>query len=128
MLVNNNTHRLNNSPSTSGLSSAQTEQGHTDTRLFNTSTTALNPGAVLSLSLSPSSTIPNNLPVSWMRREMSDVNVNEDPNAGFMEVAENRERGLVGTLVAWAFNTYPQLSSSSVSISSRGQGRDSRKW
>ena len=39
---------------------------------------------------------------------MSDVKVNEDPNAGFMDVAENRERGLVGTLVAWAFITYPQ--------------------
>jgi len=102
-------------------------QGHTDTRLFKTSTTALNPGAVLILSLSPSSTIPNSFPVSWMRREMSDVNVNEDPRAGLIDVAENRERGLVGTLVAWAFITYPQLSSSSVFISSRGQGRSSRK-
>jgi len=36
---------------------------------------------------------------------MSDVNVNEDPRAGLIEVAENRERGLVGTLVAWAFIT-----------------------
>jgi hypothetical protein len=43
-----------------------------------------------------------------MRREMSDVNVNEDPNAGLIDVAENRERGLVGTLVAWALITYPQ--------------------
>jgi hypothetical protein len=102
-------------------------QRHTDTRLFNTSTTALNPGAVLILSLSPPSTIPNNFPVSWMSREMSDVNVNEDPNAGFMEVAENRERGLVGALVAWAFITYLRLSSSSVSLSFRGQGRNSRK-
>lgn len=40
---------------------------------------------------------------------MSEVNVNEDPSAGFMAVAENRERGLVGTLVAWAFITYSQL-------------------
>jgi hypothetical protein len=58
---------------------------------------------------------------------MSDVNVNEDPNAGLIDVAESRDRGLVGTLVAWAFITYPQLSSSSVSLPSRGQGRDSRK-
>jgi len=83
-------------------------QEHTDTRLFKTSTTALNPGAVLILSLSPSSTIPNSFPVSWMRREMSDVNVNEDPRAGLIDVAENRERGLVGALVAWAFITYHQ--------------------
>lgn len=41
---------------------------------------------------------------------MSDVNVNEDPKAGFMLVAENRERGLVGTLVAWALIIYPELS------------------
>jgi len=40
-----------------------------------------------------------------MSKEMSDVNVNEDPRAGLIEVAENRERGLVGTLVAWAFIT-----------------------
>ena len=53
---------------------------------------------------------------------MSDVNVNEDPRAGLIEVAENRERGLVGTLVAWAFITWSQLCSSSVSISSRVQG------
>lgn len=39
---------------------------------------------------------------------MSDVNVNEDPNAGLIEVAENREEGLVGTLVAWAFITWTQ--------------------
>jgi hypothetical protein len=42
---------------------------------------------------------------------MSDVNVNEDPKAGFIDVAENRERGFVGTLVAWAFIIYPQLNS-----------------
>jgi hypothetical protein len=46
---------------------------------------------------------------------MSDVNVNEDPRAGLIDVAENRERGLVGTLVAWAFITYPQLFTSPVS-------------
>jgi hypothetical protein len=46
---------------------------------------------------------------------MSDVNVNEDPKAGLIDVAENRERGLVGTLVAWAFMTWYQLFCSSVS-------------
>ena len=61
-----------------------------------------------------------------MSNEMSDVNVNEDPRAGFIEVAENRESGLVGTLVAWAFITYPQLSFSSVSIDLLEE-EDSRK-
>lgn len=52
---------------------------------------------------------------------MSEVNVNEDPSAGFRDVAENRERGLVGTLVAWAFITYSQLFlSSSCLFSSSG--------
>jgi hypothetical protein len=37
---------------------------------------------------------------------MSDVNVNDDPRAGLMDVAENLEFGLVGTLVAWAFITW----------------------
>jgi hypothetical protein len=57
---------------------------------------------------------------------MSDVNVNDDPRAGLIDVAENRERGLVGTLVAWAFITYHQLFSY-VSTSSQGRVRDSRK-
>jgi hypothetical protein len=58
-----------------------------------------------------------------MSKEMSEVNVNEDPKAGFIEVAENRERGLVGTLVAWAFITCSQLCLSSLALgtpSSRG--------
>jgi hypothetical protein len=70
-----------------------------------TSTTALNPGLVLILSLSPSSTIPNNFPVSCMRSVISDVKVKEEPSAGLIDVAENREERLVGTLVAWAFTT-----------------------
>ena len=36
------------------------------------------------------------------------MKVNEEPKAGLMDVAENRERGLVGTLVAWAFITCHQ--------------------
>jgi len=58
---------------------------------------------------------------------MSDVNVNEDPNAGLIDVAENRERGLVGTLVAWAFITWTQLCSSSISTFGLAHERDSRK-
>ena len=57
---------------------------------------------------------------------MSDVNVNEDPNAGLIEVAENREEELVGTLVAWAFITWTQICSS-ISTIGLAYERDLRK-
>jgi len=58
---------------------------------------------------------------------MSDVNVNEDPNAGLTEVAENREEGLVGTLVAWAFITCTQPCFPSISTIDLAHERDLRK-
>lgn len=73
----------------------------TETRLLSTSTTALSPGADRTRSRSPSSTMPNNLPVSCTSNVISEAKVNAVPSAGLMAVAEKRESGLVGTLVAW---------------------------
>lgn len=75
----------------------------TETRLVNTSTTPLRPGADLALSRSVASIIPNNFPVSCTSRQISAVKVNAVPKAGLMDVAENRDKGLVGTLEAWPF-------------------------
>lgn len=45
--------------------------------------------------------MPNNLPVSCKSSVTSVQNENAEPRAGLIEVAEKRERGLVGTLDAW---------------------------
>lgn len=56
------------------------------------------------------------------------MNVNEEPRAGLMDVAENRERGLVGTLVAWAFNTCSQPRSAQERKSDEGLTKVVSPW
>ena len=65
-------------------------------RVFRTSTTPLRPGRFLILSLSSSSTRPNNLPDSWTSNEMSAQKSNAVPSAGLIVVVENVDKGLVG--------------------------------
>lgn len=70
----------------------------TDILLLNTSTTALSPGAFLVRSLSSASTIPKSFPVSCTRIVTSAQYPKAVPSEGLIAVAENVDRGLVGTL------------------------------
>ena len=78
----------------------------TDTLLFKTSTTPLNPGFRLVLSLSSSSTSPNTRPVSDTSRDISAQYVKAVPSAGLVVTAEKLESGFRGRDDAVPLITY----------------------